>query len=252
MGNQNVNANTPLVKKCSICKTEKTLDCFYKCKRYKYGVTRRCKDCLNIRARAEWKTITYPKRLEEKKAYRSKPEVKAREAKRYLENKDEYAASNKRRYLANPEPAILRAITYNKTHPVERSKTSKKYRKNNIEKVRECGRRWVRKNMAKMCAYAARRRARKARLTIGDQSYVDAFYVMVKAVRSIRCYWCGKRIPKGKRTVDHIMPFDIHNGAHAIENLCCSCGPCNSAKKNKLPEVFSGQYEMFTMTVPPK
>jgi len=44
------------------------------------------------------------------------------------------------------------------------------------------------------------------------------------------CYFCGKRFPKEKLTMDHLIP--LAKGGFSIKNnLVVSCKDCNSSKK---------------------
>lgn len=57
-----------------------------------------------------------------------------------------------------------------------------------------------------------------------------------------RCVYCGKKIPKDKMEVDHVVAVDrvkknwlyrlcVPNGVNDLSNLVCSCHRCNSVKK---------------------
>jgi hypothetical protein len=89
-----------------------------------------------------------------------------------------------------------------------------------------------------------RRRDRYREAPEKERDAIAAFELHVRTVDHIRCYWCGRRVRRGKRHVDHIVPI-TKGGAHALLNLCCACEACNRAKSSKLPEVFSGQFELF-------
>ncbi len=47
-----------------------------------------------------------------------------------------------------------------------------------------------------------------------------------------RCCYCGE--PKGKMTIDHIIPRS-RGGSTTFENCVCSCRTCNTRKGNRLP-----------------
>lgn len=81
-----------------------------------------------------------------------------------------------------------------------------------------------------------------------DPSAKVKFEKMVRAAPCARCYWCGKRVSKRRRHIDHIVPL-VKGGSDGVHNLCLSCENCNHRKNAKLPEVFSGQFELFSGTV---
>ena len=76
-----------------------------------------------------------------------------------------------------------------------------------------------------------------------DREEVKAYYRFVKDAPRLRCYWCKSVVPKGDRTVDHIIPL-AKDGQHSVPNLCCACLSCNSSKSAKDPIEFAGQAEL--------
>src|SRR4051794_14742919 len=99
---------------------------------------------------------------------------------------------------------------------------------------------------AKKAAYTRlanhRRRARLAGATVGtDQVAVADFERSMRAAARVRCYYCNRLVPKGKRTLDHIVPL-ARGGAHDVTNLCVACHHCNVTKSAKLPDEFNGQH----------
>ena len=55
-----------------------------------------------------------------------------------------------------------------------------------------------------------------------------------------RCYWCGKKVPWGKKHVDHVVPLAL-GGSNGPENLVVSCVRCNARKGAKHPMDFAGR-----------
>lgn len=49
------------------------------------------------------------------------------------------------------------------------------------------------------------------------------------------CRYCGEFLEPGQRTIDHIIPVS-RGGTDAVENLCCCCRSCNSAKRDRTPQ----------------
>lgn len=52
-----------------------------------------------------------------------------------------------------------------------------------------------------------------------------------------RCALCGRKITFPEMTLDHIVPLD-RNGEDTINNLQCTCKPCNQFKANIRPSDF--------------
>lgn len=59
-----------------------------------------------------------------------------------------------------------------------------------------------------------------------------------------RCVYCGRRIPKEKMQVDHVIAVNrvkknwlyrlcVPNGINELDNLVCSCAKCNKRKGDK-------------------
>jgi len=48
------------------------------------------------------------------------------------------------------------------------------------------------------------------------------------------CYFCGKKIPPGELTMEHIVPL-IRGGKSSKVNIVPACKECNSKKKYLLP-----------------
>lgn len=189
---------------------------------------------------------------------------------RRVANLEKLRAQDREQYARNPEPDKTRQREYRKKFPAKvaasRARTFAKhgkeyqarflkkhrnrilaqqqtYRANNRQAMRDRSRQWRKRNPDKLAAQAARKRARKLSLQIGDQQPITAFYKFVKSAARIKCYWCKRSTRKGGRQVDHILPLSA-GGAHAIWNLCCACTKCNQRKHTSLPEQFSGQHEI--------
>lgn len=52
-----------------------------------------------------------------------------------------------------------------------------------------------------------------------------------------RCQLCGRKIEYEDMSLDHIVPLSW-GGADEMENLQCTCFPCNKFKSNILPDKF--------------
>ncbi len=49
-----------------------------------------------------------------------------------------------------------------------------------------------------------------------------------------RCYYCGRTVPPGELTMDHIVPL-IRGGKSTKNNIVPACRECNSKKKHAVP-----------------
>ena len=114
----------------------------------------------------------------------------------------------------------------------QRSAAAAGWRIRNRSKYRKYLRAWKRANPERMAVYDARRVAHI--VGVEQDPAVEAFYLMVRTAPRLRCYLCGRIVPKKKRHVDHVVPLSL-GGLHAVENLACACASCNLAKKDKPP-----------------
>ena len=111
----------------------------------------------------------------------------------------------------------------------------RKWAKENKEKSRAACREWAKKNPEKIRAIRAKRRALKAKVTVGDLTAIQRVYDIATNGERVRCYLCGAMVPKGERHVDHIVPLS-KGGLHTASNLAVACAACNLKKQAKLPE----------------
>jgi hypothetical protein len=161
----------------------------------------------------------------------------------YTKNKAAILKRNRSYYQNNKDAVRVRGMEYyiaNREHIVLRNK---EYATKNKDKLRAAARRYKKANPHIVAAENHRRRACKLNAPCGDKSQIKAFCKHVRTANRMRCYWCNKVAPKGKRHIDHIIAISC-GGSDSVGNLCCSCSGCNTKKSNKPPEVFSGQYVM--------
>lgn len=180
------------MKICTVCKTEKPVDQFYKDSRYTGGYATRCRECKQRQGRQN-----YLNKREEKLAYYR-----------------EYRAKNLDD--VNRRKREGRALKRQETNALHR-----KYREANRDKERERQRKWRAKNPEKVLELNFRRRARKIAAT--------KFYVAPKELRRIldqNCLYCGT---EENITIEHVVPL-FRGGSHSIGNLAPACGKCNSSK----------------------
>ena len=77
----------------------------------------------------------------------------------------------------------------------------------------------------------AARRAKERAMPVerGERKAITSLYVWARSTPNVRCYLCARRIPKGKRHVDHVTPLS-KGGSHRLFNLAVLCASCNLKK----------------------
>lgn len=128
---------------------------------------------------------------------------------------------------------------YYETHKFECRSRSRKYEAEHPDKTHERTRQWRKKHPDRIYFYNAMRRAKKKNalkmLSQEEQEAIKAIYKKAREAPRVRCYLCGKLIPKGHRHVDHIVPL-AKGGKHVPSNLAIVCDRCNLRKNAKLPQ----------------
>jgi 5-methylcytosine-specific restriction endonuclease McrA len=59
-----------------------------------------------------------------------------------------------------------------------------------------------------------------------------------------KCYYCGREMPPGELTMDHIVPI-IRGGKSAKNNIVPACKDCNNKKKHSLPIEWEEYLELL-------
>lgn len=77
---------------------------------------------------------------------------------------------------------------------------------------------------------------------IKRKSYSDDVRKLIYIKAGGRCELCGRKILLDDMTLDHVNPLSM-GGDDDVENLSCTCYPCNLFKGNILPTDF---YERIT------
>lgn len=72
---------------------------------------------------------------------------------------------------------------------------------------------------------------------IKRKSYSDDARKLIYIKAGGRCELCGRKILLDDMTLDHINPLSM-GGDDVVENLSCTCYPCNLFKGNILPSDF--------------
>lgn len=99
---------------------------------------------------------------------------------------------------------------------------------------------WRSKNRARwLSQHAAHQQRRRA--CVADGTVTPG--AVAKLYRRQRCFYCGKRVARKRRTVDHKVPL-VRGGSHSISNLVMACGPCNFRKSARTAEEFMSLLEV--------
>jgi len=104
-----------------------------------------------------------------------------------------------------------------------------------LERCRVAAREYYKRHLSEYNAYSTVRRALKLAVTVGNLTEIREIYHKAKEDPKVRCYLCGRLIPKGHRHVDHIVPL-TKGGSHRPSNLAVACDKCNREKYNKMPK----------------
>ena len=94
---------------------------------------------------------------------------------------------------------------------------------------------WATQNPGKVRATRARRRARELRAASDQWSWKDIEKIYAR--QAGLCYYCRIEL-NGVFDVEHKIPL-CRGGSDRLENICCSCEPCNQRKSRKTDEEFS-------------
>ncbi|MCK4792044.1 MAG: HNH endonuclease [Desulfobacteraceae bacterium] len=163
----------------------------------------------------------YQEHREEKHLYQTKYRRNHKEEQRLYQTKyyQEHKEEKRLHYQEHKEKRHLYNAKYYQEHKGKECLRSAKYRQ---------------EHLGKYSAWSSARRALVLGATIGNLAQVKEIYERARNDRKVRCYLCGKLIPKGHRHVDHIIPLS-NSGKHTASNLAIACDSCNLSKHNKMP-----------------
>jgi len=85
-----------------------------------------------------------------------------------------------------------------------------------------------------------RDKARKRRPRMSGK--LGDFMRLLLLEEAVPCFYCERMLLVAERTIDHYVPTS-KGGKHEASNLRIACGPCNSAKGDKLPGEFEKESE---------
>ena len=160
----------------------------------------------------------------------------------------------KQYYIDNKETVKVKRAAYQKAHRAEQYVHTQAWRKRNVEKMREAGKRqyannpkyhqavknaWREANLDKVKAiqrthrlnnlekFAEKQHIRRAKMRLNGVYQVSAKELI--KLYSSPCIACGTT---ERVTIDHIIPI-ARGGRHSIGNLQPLCLTCNSSKNAK-------------------
>lgn len=78
----------------------------------------------------------------------------------------------------------------------------------------------------------------KGILYIRHDKFEETMYALTRQIKGDEtCYYCGCKLTKHNRTLDHLYPRD-YGGISIVDNLVPCCEECNTRKKNLSEEEF--------------
>lgn len=196
----------------------------------------------------------------------------------HLKNRNRRLVRNRERYIANREQRLKESAIYRNANPEVSRRSSKKYARTHREECRRRNRDWynrhieserARSRAERRAAYAIRRdeilarnrlwraankekirnrdmrrRARVASALLGNPQLIIQWMTEIRKQKSVRCYWCGTKLPGRKVHFDHVQSI-ASGGAHSISNLCASCPECNLSKQAKSAARWDRHPQLF-------
>lgn len=170
--------------------------------------------------------------------------VKAYRARHLQENREKINSKQRQYRLENADHVRAQKRTSDAKHRRKHYAKRRAWAKAHPESTRASTKKYYESHKAYYHACVNKRTAIEKGAGVGtDRKAVAAFLALLKSSAVLACYWCGKKTHKGERHADHIFPLK-HKGRDDVHNLCCACIPCNLSKNAKLPEEFTGQYEL--------
>jgi len=235
-----------LIKKCSTCKTWRSVNSFSCDKTRKDGLQNKCKLCSKKH---------YQDNIEYYNEYNKQWKIQNPEyfKKHYQDNIEHYKKWNKRWRLDNKEYYEKYRKQYYQDNQEEINERNKQYYQENKEKVSECQKQWKLENpeynkqwnldnpeYAKQWrldnpetsrGYVRKRRALKRQVS---ELYTKEDELKTLELFDHQCANCGST---DNLCIDHHYPLS-RGHALSLENAVVLCKSCNSSKGNKLPGEF--------------
>jgi len=151
----------------------------------------------------------------------------------YAAHRDKCLANSAAYYAAHRQRIAERIARYHAEHPGRIAARSAVWRKRHRKQIAMYLK--APAVRAARCAAASRRRAKMCDASPEEHVRIGAIYEIAACNTDVRCFYCGRRIAKGTRHVDHIVPL-ARGGRHAAGNLAIACSRCNVKKGARLPE----------------
>lgn len=216
------------MKKCTICKQEKSYEEFGKNKSRKDGYQNVCKTC---------------KRESDKRSYeKNKEKRKANMKKYYNENKEKFLVDCKKYREENKEKIAECKKEWARKNRERKSNQERAWREKNAKQNREMKKKWYRLNRDRVYSNLLKRRSQK-------------HFVRFEGIRrkelldrdNWECQCCGVKVhdksyggnehrelwdDDRKAHIDHIIPIS-KGGDSTPENLQVLCRTCNLSKRDK-------------------
>lgn len=123
-------------------------------------------------------------------------------------------------YQRNKAVILKRTGRYQRMHPKEMKAWHRKWRLKHPLKYRAYAK-----------AKAHRYMARKRNASVGDKQ-VDQVIRGWHLLKRFKCTYCAKSFSTDRLSIDHIWPIS-KGGKHTVSNICRSCKPCNSQKRDR-------------------
>jgi 5-methylcytosine-specific restriction endonuclease McrA len=149
----------------------------------------------------------------------------------------DYQRERKQRYKEANREILIEKRRLNHVKNQERdNQLNREWYARNKDVHREAGRQWRKNNREQSRACINRYRARKVS---APGSYSADDVKLQYAAQRGKCWWCGKKVGTTYH-VDHVIPLR-RGGTNYPENIVIACPPCNSSKRDKLPQEWAGR-----------
>jgi Restriction endonuclease len=188
---------------------------------------------------AEWNAKKYAydvayKARNRERMRRSKAEYYAarREAKKQESAETRKKMRNDPELRAKYNAAVRRRLEANNGAKAKEARLrGKEWRAKNADYIREKQRAYYKAHPEIYFAAVRKRRALKKAAAVNLKG-IQRFIEQVRSKPFAHCYYCHARVPSMEVHLDHIVALS-KGGAHAVENLCVACAPCNLSKGAK-------------------
>ncbi len=152
----------------------------------------------------------------------------------YAENKEEFLDKCRERHQMNRDQRLVVQAEWRRKNPNNRTDWYLKNREKELQRSRQYGK----DNPEKVSDWCRKRRARKNNAE-GQHSPAEVTDLFARQ-RGL-CASCKSKLSVRKPNryhIDHIVPIS-KGGSDWISNIQLLCPPCNSSKKDKLPEEWA-------------